>query len=364
LLLGVAAGAAIYFGLIRLSGRHLFAVTSLLILFLTAGMAAQGAKFLVQAGYLPALGGSVWDSSFLIPDGSVLGNVFRVLLGYTARPEGIQVLFYGATIVIIGGLMLVLHSKPKTAGQPVVLLGVIVVLASSWSHSAQAEDLKVYSPIVEQNEYALEVRGNVTFDNNPAHKGAVNQITELEVTPTSFWHTALLSEITKEPPGNLRYEVTGWENIFQLTPQGAYLADLGAYVEYDRGWHQAGDSLEWKLLAAKDVGRFTVTVNPIFETSVSGDESGETEFRYAAQMRWRYRPQLEPAVEVYGTLGTLSHFDRFKDQSHQIGPVMLGVFNVGPLGNLRYEAGYLFGVTRPGSPQGAFKLLLEWERYF
>jgi hypothetical protein len=63
-------------------------------------------------------------------------------------------------------------------------------------------------------------------------------------------------------------------------------------------------------------------------------------------------------------IGELSHFDRFTDQSHQIGPVLLGVLNLASLGNLRYEAGYLFGLTRPGSALGAFKFLLEWERYF
>ena len=46
---GVAAGAGIYFGLVHIPMRHLFAVTSWLILLLAAGMASQGAAFLLQA---------------------------------------------------------------------------------------------------------------------------------------------------------------------------------------------------------------------------------------------------------------------------------------------------------------------------
>src|SRR6266700_4603338 len=46
LVAGVAAGAAIYFGLVHIPMRHLFSVTGWLILLLAAGMASQGAAFL------------------------------------------------------------------------------------------------------------------------------------------------------------------------------------------------------------------------------------------------------------------------------------------------------------------------------
>jgi hypothetical protein len=365
LALGAAAGAAIYFGLIRFSGRYLFAVTSLLILFLSAGMAAQGAKFLAQAGYLPVLGQGLWDSSRFVADGSALGNLLRVLIGYTARPEGIQLAFYLATLLLVGGLMIVLRAPRKAAHAAAAAILAIGVLAGGGTiRPANANDLKVYSPTIELHEYAIEMRGNVAFDGDPAKDGAINQLTELEATPLDFWHTAVLAEAAKEPPGNLRLAATGWENIFQLTPQGEYWADLGLYVEYD--WaheHDARDALEWKILAEKDVGRLTFTLNPIFETEVGSNASGLTEFRYAARAAWRYMPQLAPSIELYGTLGDIGRFDRWRDQSHQLGPVLLGAYNLAAIGTLKYELGYLFGVT-PGSPSDALKLSLELERYF
>src|SRR6267378_3803057 len=58
--LGLAAGlmlaVGMYFGLLRVPAKHLFAVTGWLILLLAAGMAAQGAAYLVQADILPPLG--------------------------------------------------------------------------------------------------------------------------------------------------------------------------------------------------------------------------------------------------------------------------------------------------------------------
>jgi high-affinity iron transporter len=105
LALGVAAGTALYWGLVAIPMRHLFRVTSWLVLLLAAGLASQGAAFLMQADLLPALGNVVWNTSFLLSDQSLAGRLLHTLIGYTAQPAGIQVVFYLATLVVIGGLM-------------------------------------------------------------------------------------------------------------------------------------------------------------------------------------------------------------------------------------------------------------------
>jgi high-affinity iron transporter len=102
---GMAAGAGIYFGLVHIPMRHLFAVTSWLILLLAAGMASQAAAFLLQADLLPPLGQTLWDTSFLLADQSLTGRILHALIGYTAQPAGIQLVFYLATLLIIGSLM-------------------------------------------------------------------------------------------------------------------------------------------------------------------------------------------------------------------------------------------------------------------
>ncbi|HJT07656.1 MAG TPA: FTR1 family protein [Stellaceae bacterium] len=102
---GVGVGALLYFGLLRIPLKHLFTVTSWLILLLAAGMAAQGAAFLVQADVLPSLGDGIWDTSWLLTEHSIPGQVLHALVGYVARPAGIQIVFYAATLVIIGVLM-------------------------------------------------------------------------------------------------------------------------------------------------------------------------------------------------------------------------------------------------------------------
>jgi len=99
--LGAAAGIALYSGFAKIPARWFFTATSGLILVLAAAMASQMAKFLSQADLLPTLAMPVWDSSWLLPNGSPVAAFLRILMGYDAQPLGIQVLFYAATVILI-----------------------------------------------------------------------------------------------------------------------------------------------------------------------------------------------------------------------------------------------------------------------
>ena len=101
LVAGVGCGWALYAGLARIPLRQFFTITSGLILFLAAGMAGQMARFLIQGDVIRPLASPLWDSSFLLPMDSVLGNLLHLLAGYEARPSGMQVLFYGLTFLVI-----------------------------------------------------------------------------------------------------------------------------------------------------------------------------------------------------------------------------------------------------------------------
>jgi len=116
---GTAIGALIYLGLVAIPLRRLFTVTNWLILLLAAGMASQGAAFLMQADLLPSLGNELWDTSSILSDRSMLGVLLHVLIGYSAQPAGIQVVFYLATLVVIGTLMRVTgRARPAAPNQP------------------------------------------------------------------------------------------------------------------------------------------------------------------------------------------------------------------------------------------------------
>jgi high-affinity iron transporter len=110
---GIALGCALYFGLLTIPMRHFFTVTNWMILLLAAGMASQGAGYLIQADVLPTWGAPVWDTSALLTNDSYVGEALKTLIGYDAQPAGMQVFFYLLTALLIVIGMRLTASKPK-----------------------------------------------------------------------------------------------------------------------------------------------------------------------------------------------------------------------------------------------------------
>ena len=119
--LGIAAGAAFtgltYFGLLAIPQRYIFSVTSWLIALLAAGMAAGAVQFLNNAGFVEVLGNTVWDTSWLLPEGSILGKLLHTLIGYTERPTELQLVAYIGTLLAMGVLMRIARYRPHATGR-------------------------------------------------------------------------------------------------------------------------------------------------------------------------------------------------------------------------------------------------------
>jgi high-affinity iron transporter len=115
--LGIAAGAAFtgltYVGLLAIPNRYIFSVTSWLIALLAAGMAAQAMQFLNNAGVLVAFDRTVWDTSWLLSDGSLFGKLLHTLIGYTDRPTEMQLMTYIATLFAMFLLMRLARPAPR-----------------------------------------------------------------------------------------------------------------------------------------------------------------------------------------------------------------------------------------------------------
>ncbi len=102
MLAGIIVGYTIYAGLLRIPMRWFFAATGALVLLLAAGMASTAARFLVQADLLPSLGTPLWDTSSAIAEHSLPGMLLHSLIGYDARPAGMQVIFFITVLSVIG----------------------------------------------------------------------------------------------------------------------------------------------------------------------------------------------------------------------------------------------------------------------
>lgn len=99
--LGCLFGLFMYYGLLRISVKYLFKIPSILLTLIAGGMAANAAGKLVHAGFLPSLTSSLWNTSSLLPQHSILGRFLFILIGYQENPDGMQGLFYLLTLAII-----------------------------------------------------------------------------------------------------------------------------------------------------------------------------------------------------------------------------------------------------------------------
>lgn len=375
-LLGVIAASAIaggmYAGLLAISSRYVFAVTGGFLTLLAAGMAAQGANFLAQAGILPSFGSAVWDTSHIISQRDVFGQLLHILIGYADRPSGIQVIFYLFTLATI--IMLTFFAgrpgatprgrNPRRSADAMALILCAAGTLVFRPHPAAALDTKVYSPHVVEGELAFEQRGFAAFDGDPQKDRFVKTRYELEYGLTSWWKTALIGEAERSAgkDGPFKYTATALENLFQLTEPGEYWLDLGFYTELESPVAEEDPyEFEWKLLLEKDLGQTTHRLNLIFSKTFGLHASSRVDATFGWASFLRYREWLQPGFEVYGEPGDFT--DRVNNQSYRIGPVLYGTLPGIGNGKFKYEIGYLAGITT-ATPSSAVKWLMEYEVHF
>ena len=103
--LGSAAGAALYFGIIKAFGKYFFIVTTWILIFLSAGISAQGIGFWINANIVPALANPAFDASEILSQQSFFGKFLHIFFGYIDQPAGAQLIAYFTTLsVLIVGL--------------------------------------------------------------------------------------------------------------------------------------------------------------------------------------------------------------------------------------------------------------------
>ncbi len=121
-ILGLVAGCAVsaltFLGLVTIPTRHLFRVTTALITFLAAGLAAQSVLFFQQAGLITALAQTAWDTSGVLSDTSLFGRVLHTLIGYSDQPSVMQVIVYVMTLAAIFGLSKAFAAPPRARVLP------------------------------------------------------------------------------------------------------------------------------------------------------------------------------------------------------------------------------------------------------
>jgi hypothetical protein len=255
------------------------------------------------------------------------------------------------------------NSEEKRRNNPGQTLAVFLVLLTIFILRPidVLADPKVYSPIVKKGVWAVGVRGNTTIDDDDEHDGSQRHVFLIEYGVTDWWKTEIVGRLNEKAEGSLRYDSTGWENIFQLTEQGKYWLDVGLYLEYKlKDENNAPDIFEAKLLLEKPVQGFLNTLNLIIEQELGSDGDDDLEFEYAWRTRKEIGHHMKLGVEAFGKLGELRDIKSLEDQEHRIGPVFYHEFELGHDLEVEYNIGWLFGLTDE-SPDNTFRWQVEFE---
>jgi hypothetical protein len=360
---GVVAGTLIYFGLLALSVSRLFALTNGLLVLIAAGMAAHAANFLNQADLLPALGTRLWDTSFILSDDSLTGKALGALVGYIARPSGIEVLFYVATVLTVLALIRITHLRHHVRAAAILLLATGAI---SFSHAARADE--VQSPYVEEGEWELENEGIATLqDNNPANRSAKDIEQDYGYSPTSWYRAELETEFVRDAGPDqerIHYDSFNFLNTFQLAEPGEYWIDPGLYFEADFARNNEPNNLIFGVIGAKQIGNVLTTLNLFGQKEYGPGAVPIASFDYTDQTKYLWKLWLQPGFEVFGnTEGQTG----LKNQQLATGPGIFGdltpLLGLPPGNEIKYETSYLFGAT-PASPTMAIRWKIEYEFFF
>jgi high-affinity iron transporter len=112
-ILGILVGIGIYVGLFRFATKYIFAVSSIFMTFIAAGLAAEAARILSSIGIINFLTEAAWDTTNYVRDESIIGKILKIMIGYSARPTYIELFFFVVTILSIVVLGQIFSGKKK-----------------------------------------------------------------------------------------------------------------------------------------------------------------------------------------------------------------------------------------------------------
>jgi len=164
-------------------------------------------------------------------------------------------------------------------------------------------------------------------------------------------------DLQKPNGADLEYAGSRFRARGALWEKGRFPLDLGWYLEAEVPHDQPSDlELEFRPLVSRDLGRFSLDLNPSFELPTVSEERRTLEFNYAARVYYRLSRTLQPAVEFFGGIGQIRAVDSSREQQHYVFPALYGQVARG----LKFALGPGFGLTHASDPV-IVKFVVEYE---
>lgn len=205
---------------------------------------------------------------------------------------------------------------------------------------------KVYHPYVLPNEHEVEWR-LVSWEKNGENilgqrLGFGHAISE-NISVEGYVNGQ------RDNEGNFGLQSYEIEARWALTDQGKYWADWGMLFELEKEHQRDHWEATTALLVEKEFGRTSLTMNMFAVLQWGTDFENEFKGEFRLKYRYRWIPQIQPAIEVY-----------IGEEFSGLGPAFMGIQRYNNRKQLKWEAGFIIEVSS-GSTHELFRLALEYE---
>jgi len=113
-------GWILFTSTMKLSLRHFFGATNILLIIFAAGLVGLGVHEFNEAGVIPSVIEHVWDFNGILSDKSEMGLLLKALVGYNGNPSLTEV---GAYISYLAIMVVILMTQRMKQNLPSVTVG-------------------------------------------------------------------------------------------------------------------------------------------------------------------------------------------------------------------------------------------------
>ncbi len=100
--IGISVGVFVYYLLVNISLKQGLIISSVILILEAGSMVSQSVQLLMQADWLNQTY-PLWDSSAIINEASITGQLLYALMGYESTPTALQVVCYLVSMIVLVG---------------------------------------------------------------------------------------------------------------------------------------------------------------------------------------------------------------------------------------------------------------------
>jgi hypothetical protein len=226
---------------------------------------------------------------------------------------------------------------------------IVLIAFPSFSFADGNSISKIEHPYIQSNEKEIALSSFYQYDDDATKDHVLKHTFSVGAAITDDWFIEAAISGKKTADQHFSESSFELEAKWQLTEQGEYSADYGVLFEYENEDDLKLEEVSVSLLTERQWGKWIGTANLKGIYEWGDDIQNEFETALALQAKYRYKPTLEPAIELYAG-----------ERNKGIGPVLIGEQRLRLGKKLKWELGVIFGFDNK-SPEQTYRALLEYE---